>query len=267
MVSDSYFILICVKQKNNFWTEKTEEAVIKWVAGKGSNNDLYLDHIHHPLIFYSRYIIGLYAWNTDCYCPDKEELCIELATVAAVTLLNKFDASRSERATNFLHTVLRDYIRSKYMYASRAKRTGKHVYIDDMTNNNVENPDSPLDYILYEMDGINHTNIDKEITADIIQWFKDNGYKHFRGASLKCMYLILDIIEHPEKHPTKSVTKHYVSYTNYIIKKIGISKQRIFQILQRMHKAIQPFLNNYDKVISNEKRNKNDLVKASGRSL
>lgn len=224
--------------ETHFWTEETDKAILTWIKGKGADETLYLDHIYHPLWFFARYIIGEYGKSF----PDKEkeDLGLELISQASVGLLQSYDPKKSTNGTvmPFVHQIMKNHLYSKYSNSISKKRIGTLVSIEGMNEKkDTESPDDYLDWFLATTSGEDTTNINKDTTQIVCRYIKENAHFHFQYRTLKNVLLIVDVIEHPENHNIQDKT-----YSHYLCERMGVTKQRLSQLLNKVSKMVKPHL-------------------------
>ena len=217
----------------HFWTKETEQAIITWVAGNGSDDVLYQDKIYFSLLFFSRYIIGMYAKNIKAYAYNYKELEEDLVTHSSSMLLRKFNIKKCETSVmSFIHTVMRNHIRRLYFLSTMKKRTGSVCSLDELLDDGTDEEKNGLEMFLHIIKGTDDS-LDYELLPEFLEWWKENKHKYFlkNSKSLKMVTLILDIIEHPEDHLIESYT-----YSQYICKKIKVTREQFRLVLNKMER-------------------------------
>ena len=141
------------KQKRNYFTQETEDAIVKYNNTKNSQkrSDIYQQYIHYPFYKLTENIIHTFKfYNTDV--EELEDLQHEIITFL-LDKLHLFDPTRGAKAYSYFGTITKNYliVYNNKNYKKTINNLSINSIVDDIP---VFGDDDEITYINYHEDKI-----------------------------------------------------------------------------------------------------------------
>lgn len=206
-----------------YWNSTTDQHALEWIKTK--DEDLFTNHLYYPLKCLATAATRKFKLSGDD--TDVQNVLAHLSNA-----LLTYKEGKNTTIFYYLFQVARNYFSREHQTNTYQKRDWrKLVPLPEETEEN----QSYLESIFgYTPDPTYYD--DKDFEAMMLNYWKKNAGKYFKGKRLTTCLLVVDILQYTERHPFKG---H--SYVEYIAKKVGSSRQAVFDVLSKM-KAVNKFL-------------------------